>query len=164
MLPACLPSRFGSPVCPTVGLERWGSGTLGKLEAGWCLSFSPAQASCLPYPLRRSPPPDIPDALIFKAHVPLDSTFQGKVTSPHLSLSFLICKMSMMATTSDSCGPVISPLPLTPQFRKCPEDTPLCCVFLSLRHLKQHIAVDAKRQFAELNSMGYDDDEEMECA
>ena len=42
--------------------------------------------------------------------------------------------------------------------------THLCRVFLSLRHLKRHTAVDAKRQFAELNSMGYDDDEEMKCA
>lgn len=120
MLPACLPSRFGSSVCPTLDLLVWGSETLGKLEAGSCLSFSPAQASCLPHPLRRSPPPDIPDALIFKAHVPLDSTFQGKVTLPHLSLSFLICKMSMMATTSDSCGPVISPLPPNPPIQKVP--------------------------------------------
>lgn len=79
---ACLPSRFGNPVCPTLGLESWGPGTLGKLEAGSCLSFSPAQASCLPHPLRRSAPPDIPDALIFKAHVPLDSTpREGHFTS-----------------------------------------------------------------------------------
>ena len=48
-----------------------------------------------------------------------------------------------------------------PQSRKGPEDTPLCCVFLCLRHLKRHKAVDAKRPLAELNSMGYDDDEEM---
>lgn len=107
-------------MCPTLGLERWGLGTLGKLEAGSCLVLQPCSGFLPSSSSLQKPTPDIPDALISKAQIPLDSTLQGKVTSPHLSLSFLICKMSVMATTSDSCGPVISPFPATLPVQKGP--------------------------------------------
>lgn len=107
-------------MCPTLGLERWGLGTLGKLEAGSCLVLQPCSGFLPSSSSLQKPTPDIPDALISKAQIPLDSTLQEKVTSPHLSLSFLICKMSVMATTSDSCGPVISPFPATLPVQKGP--------------------------------------------
>lgn len=107
-------------MCPTLGLECWGLGTLRKLEAGSCLLLQPCSGFLPSSSSSQRPTPDIPDALISKAQVPLDSTFQGKVTSPHLSLSFLICRMSVMTTTSDSCGPVITPFPATPSIQMVP--------------------------------------------
>lgn len=107
-------------MCPTLGLERWGLETLGKLEAGSCLVLQPCSGFLPSSSSSQKPTLDIPDALISKAQVPLDSTLQGKITSAHVSLSFLICKMSVMATTSDSCGPVISPFPATPPVQEGP--------------------------------------------
>lgn len=112
-LPAC-PEGLGTLCAPILGLECWGLGTLRKLEAGSCLLLQPCSGFLPSSSSSQRPTPDIPDALISKAQVLLDSTFlrEGHFTSFEPSV-FSSAGMSDITTLRFlwSCYHAPSPLP-----------------------------------------------------